>query len=132
MAKSYVNLVNEVSNKMIMKPTIIVQCAVQNDDCLYGIINALYPGIWYDTLWAVEYTVNSTKVISERCYGGAMVYTSEQDKYPKIPHEIIIEYFNNFMKNPEYQPMHTETIDLEKELSIRNIPISILSGENKK
>lgn len=36
------------------------------------------------------------------------------------------------MKNPEYQPMHTETIDLEKELSTRNIPISVLSGDSKK
>lgn len=75
MVKSYVNLANEVSNKMIMKPTIIVQCTVQHDDCTYGMISVLYPGIWYGTLWAVEYTVDNTKVINERCYGGAMMFT---------------------------------------------------------
>lgn len=131
-AKSYINQSEEVSNKMIMNPTIKVQCTYQIGDYAYGRIDVFYPGIWYGTLWAVEYIVDINKVISERCYGGAMIYTSEQDRYPKIPHEIIIEYYNNFMKNPKYQPMHTETIDLEKELSIRNISISILSGENKK
>ena len=129
MAKSYINQSEEVSNKMITKPTIIVQCAVQNGDYAYGRINVLYPGVWYGTLWAVEYIVDNTKVISERCYSGAMVFTTEQDKYSKIPHEIIIEYFNNFMKNPESSLQDTESIDLEKELSIRNMPISVLSEE---
>ena len=54
-----------------------------------------------------------------------MIYTTEQDEYPKIPHEIIIDYFNNFMKNPESSLQDTESIDLEKELSIRNMPISV-------
>ena len=89
----------------------------------------LYPGVWCGTLWAVEYIVDINKVISERCYGGAMIYTTEQDKYPKIPHEIIIDYFNNFMKNPESSLQDTKSIDLEKELSIRNMPISVLSEE---
>ena len=88
-----------------------------------------YPSIWYCTLWAVEYIVDSNKVINEQCYGGAMIYTTEQDKYPKIPHEIIIDYFNNFMKNPESSLQDTESIDFEKELSIRNIPINVLSEE---
>lgn len=129
MAKSYANLANGVSNKIIMKPTIMVQCTVQNDDCTYGKINVLYSGIQYGTLWAVEYMVDNTKVISERCYGGTMLYITEQDKYPKIPHEIIIDYFNNFMKNPESSLQNTESIDLEKELSIRNMPTSVLSEE---
>ena len=130
MAKSYINQAEKVSNKMIMNPNIILQCPESGRP--YAKINVFYPSIWYGTLWAVEYMVDINKVINERCYGGAMIYTTEQDRYPKIPHEIIIEYYNNFMKNPKYQPMHTETIDLEKELSIRNISISILSGENKK
>lgn len=130
MAKSYINQAEKVSNKMIMNPTIILQCP--DSGRLYAKINVFYSNVWYGTLWAVEYTVDNTKVINERCYGGAMMFTSEQDKYPKIPHEIIIEHYNNFMKNPEYQPMHTETIDLEKELSTRNIPISVLSGDSKK
>ena len=132
MVKSYINLAEEVSNKMIMKPTIMVKHAVQNGDYAYGRIDVLYPGVWYGTLWAVEYIVDNTKVISERCYSGAMVFTTEQDKYPKIPHEIIIDYFNNFMNNPKSHLMDIDSIDLEKELSIRNMPISVLSGDNKK
>ena len=132
MVRSYINLAEEVGNKMIMNPTIKVQCTYQIGDYAYGRINVFYPDVWYGTLWAVEYIVDINKVISERCYGGAMIYTTEQDKYPKIPHEIIIEYYNNFMKNPESSLQDTESIDLEKELYIRNISISILSGENKK
>ena len=33
------------------------------------------------------------------------------------------------MKNPESSLQDTESIDLEKELSIRNIPINVLSEE---
>ena len=129
MVRSYINLAEEVGNKMIMNPTIKVQCTYQIGDYAYGRIDVFYPSIWYGTLWAVEYMVDINKVISERCYSGAMVFTTEQDKYPKIPHEIIIDYFNNFMKNPESSLQDTESIDLEKELSIRNIPISALSEE---
>ena len=128
MVKSYINLAEEVGNKMIMNPTIKVQCTYQIGDYAYGRIDVFYPSmVWY--IQAVEYIVDNNKVISERCYGGAMIYTTEQDKYPKIPHEIIIDYFNNFMKNPESSLQDTESIDLEKELSIRNIPISVLSEE---
>lgn len=132
MKKSYINQVEEVNNKMIMNPTVIVQGTVQYLDYAYGEINVRYSSIWYGTLWVVEYIVDNNKVISERCCGGAMIYTSEQDKYPKIPHEIILDFFNNFMKDPESSLEDTNTIDLEKELSARNIPINVLSGENKK
>ena len=133
MKKSYINQAEEVNSKMIMNPTVIVQGAVQYADYYaYGEINVLYPSIWHGTLWAVEYIVDSNKVISERCCGGVMIYTSEQGKYPKIPHEIILDFFNNFMKDPESSIGDINTIDLEKELSARNIPISVLSGENKK
>ena len=126
-AKSYINQSEEVSNKMIMNLIIILQCSESGRP--YAKIDVFYPSIQYGTLWAVEYIVDNNKVISERCYGGSMIYTTEQDKYPKIPHEIIIDYFNNFMKNPESSLQDIESIDLEKELSIRNMPISVLSEE---
>ena len=110
-----------------MNLIIILQCPESGRP--YAKINVFYPDVWYGTLWAVEYIVDINKVINERCYGGAMIYTTEQDKYPKIPHEIIIDYFNNFMKNPESSLQDAESIDLEKELSIRNMPTSVLSEE---
>lgn len=73
MAKSYINQAEKVSNKMIMNPTIILQCP--DSGRLYAKINVFYSNVWYGTLWAVEYTVDNTKVINERCYGGAMMFT---------------------------------------------------------
>ena len=102
-AKSYINQSEEVSNKMIMNLIIILQCPESGRP--YAKIDVFYLSIWYGTLWAVEYMVDTNKVISERCY--------DLYKYPKIPHEIIIEYFNNFMKNPESSLQDTESIDLE-------------------
>ena len=78
-AKSYINQSEEVSNKMIMNLIIILQCPESGRP--YAKINVFYPDVWYGTLWAVEYMVYNIKVISERCYGGAMIYTSEQDRF---------------------------------------------------
>ena len=47
MAKSYINLAEEVGNKMIMNPIIKVQCIYQIGDYAYGRIDVFYPGIWY-------------------------------------------------------------------------------------
>ena len=87
MVKSYINLAEEVGNKMIMNLIIILQCPESGRP--YAKIDVFYPSIQYGTLWAVEYMVDINKVINERCYGGAMIYTTEQDKYPKIPYEIL-------------------------------------------
>lgn len=77
-------------------------------------------------MWVVRYAVIDNEIKGEYCIGGYYVDTSRRDKYPKVPHDVIIDLFNRYIGNDEN---NVYTINIKEELESKGYDVSVLNNE---